>query len=58
MYLMKYGLEPEKTYVGIGAWILTLQKEIARFKSINFLTSDYQGNQMNTLLSDISYFER
>ena len=52
MYLMeKYGLEPEKTYY-IGDRSLDIDfARNSQIQSINFLTSDYQGNhQMNTLL--------
>ena len=52
MYLMeKYGLEPENTYY-IGDRSLDIDfARNSQIQSINFLTSDYQGNhQMNTLL--------
>lgn len=51
-YLMKkYGLEPENTYY-IGDRSLDIDfARNSQIQSINFLTSDYEGNhQMNTLL--------
>ena len=51
-YLMeKYGVEPENTYY-IGDRSLDIDfARNSQIQSINFLTSDYQGNhQMNTLL--------
>lgn len=52
MYLMeKYGLEPENTYY-IGDRSLDIDfARNSQIQSINFLTSDYEGNhQMESLL--------
>ncbi len=59
-YLMeKYGLEPENTYY-IGDRSLDIDfARNSQIQSINFLTSDYEGNhQMNTFTRYPRYFKR
>ena len=53
IYLMKYGLHPEKIYY-IGDRSLDIDfARNSQIQSINFLTSDYQGNHQMKTLRDI-----